>query len=170
MTDRHAEGTKHPADIARARLAALRRDAAAVYAAISEADEVLRGLAERRVAAERDLRVCGTRHLVAAEVAAAHALDRPGLRTQLATGLRARREWRVRQSAAEAVAAATAGPLGAARQALTQVKDEFAAQLGARAGLVARLRGLTAECAAAREQIPAEPGATATESDPMVPQ
>lgn len=143
----------HPADSARARLAALRQDAAAVYTIIAQADEALRGLAVRRVAAERDLRLWGTRHLAASKVAAAHTLDRPGPFAQLTTRFRAGREWRARQNAIEAVIADTEEPLGAAQHALNAVRAEFAATVQTRVDAVARLRRLTAECAAAQDAI-----------------
>jgi len=151
MSGEHEDHVTQPADSARGRLAALQQDAAAVYAVIAQADENLRRLAVRRVAAERDLRLWGTRHLVAAKVAAAHALDRPGPFAQLTTRFRAGQEWRARQNAIEAVIAETDGSLGAAQHALNAVRAEFAVTVQARADAVARLRRLTAECAAARD-------------------
>lgn len=95
---------------ARDRLAVLRRDAAAAYAAITAADDALRRLAARRAASERSLRAVQWLH-------------------------------------------ADEQSLAAARQAVREVKDEFAATVAARAEAVAALRRLSAECAAAQAKL-----------------
>lgn len=143
----------HSADGARARLARLRHDAAEAYAAITDADADLYAIAERRVAAEAAVRQAAARHQAAARAADARRRARPGLVTQLATRLRAGREWREQQGPLAAAVADAEGPLAAALQALSQTKDEFAARLDARAESVAELRRLTAECAAAWDEI-----------------
>jgi hypothetical protein len=136
-------------------LAGLQHSAADAYAAITAADEALRVLAGQRVAAERALRLAAGRHQAAARAAAAHARSRPGLLAQLATRLRAGREWRRQRAALETALAAAGRQLAAARQALSEAKDEFAARLAGRTAAAATLRRLTAECAAARGRIAA---------------
>lgn len=151
---------------ARARLAALQDSAADAYAAIAAADDALRALAERRVAAERDLRHAIARHHAASRAAAAHARVRPGPFAQLATGFRAGREWRERRAALEAALHEAQRPLATARRALFHVKGEFAAQVHARAEAVTALRRLTAGCAAALAEIAAEEGRQAERLPP----
>ena len=153
---------RHPADSARARLAALQDEAARVYAAICAADEALRVLAARRVAAERDVRALGATHLAATQAAAAHALDSQGPLARLAGRFRGGSKRRAGQDAIQCLLAGLDGPLTAARLALAQVKGEFTAQLAARAELAATLRGLTAECAAAQEELARDRRATMT--------
>jgi hypothetical protein len=147
-----------PADAARAVLAGLQQSAADAYAAITAADDALRVLAGRRVTAERALRRAAARHAAAARAAAAHARARPGPFAQLATGLRARREWRQQRPVLEAALGAAERQLTMARQVLSAAKADFTAGVSARAEVAATLRRLTAECAAARAQIAAADG------------
>jgi hypothetical protein len=142
-------------DAAGARLAILRASAAGAYDAIVAADEALRVLAGRRVAAERVLRHVATLHQVAARAADAHARARPGPVALLASRLRAGREWRERRAILAQALTDAERLLADTRQALADVKQEFAARLGARAEAVAELRRLTGECAAARAELAA---------------
>jgi len=161
MPGEREEGGEHderPADSASARLAILQGNSADAYAAITAADAALGALAERRVAAERELRHASARHQAASRAAAAHARARPGLVAQLATRFRPRREWRDRRGELEDALRDADRPLAAARQALSQVKDEFAARVHERAEAVTTLRRLTAECAAAVEEIARKEG------------
>jgi chromosome segregation ATPase len=144
---------------ARAALAGLQHSAAEAYTAITAADDALRALAGHRVTAERALRLAAARQQAAARAAAAHARSRPGPLAQLATRFRAGREWRRRRPALEAALTAAERQLATARQALSQAKADFTAQLGVRTAAAATLRRLTAECAAARAQIAALDGA-----------
>lgn len=153
--DPEGAGDPGPAGAARARLAGLQHSAAEAYSAITAADDALRVLAGHRVAAERALRLAAARHQAAAGAAAAHARSRPGPLAQLATRFRAGREWRRRRPALGAALAAAERQLTVARQALSEVKDDFTARLAARAAAAASLRALTAECAAALSQIAA---------------
>jgi hypothetical protein len=139
-------------------LRTLQDSAADAYAAITAADAVLRAIAERRVAAERELRHAVARHHAASRASAAHAGARPGPFAQLATRFRAGREWRERRAALDAARHEAERPLAAARRMLSQVKGEFAAQVHARAEAVTALRRLTAECAAALEELAREEG------------
>lgn len=138
-----------------ARLASLRASAAGAYDAIVAADDALAVLAGRRVAAERVLRHVATLHGVAARAAHAHALARPGPAALLASRLRAGREWRQRRAILAAALADADQLLADTRQALADVKLEFTARLRSRAEAVAELRRLTAECAAARDELDA---------------
>jgi chromosome segregation ATPase len=144
---------------AHARLAGLQHSAAESLAAITAADAALRALAGQRVTAERALRFAAARHHAAARAVAAHERARPGPLSQLATRLRAGRDWRRQRPALEAALAAAELQLTAARQALAEAKDEFTGRLAARATAAATLRRLTAECAAARARIAALDGA-----------
>jgi hypothetical protein len=144
-----------PPDAAGARLASLRASAAGAYDAIVAADDALSVLAGRRVAAERVLRDVAMLHRVAARAAQAHARARPGPVAQLASRLRAGREWRERRSILAEALSDAERLLADTQQALADVKQEFAARLQARAAAVAELRRLTAECAAAREELAA---------------
>jgi chromosome segregation ATPase len=147
-----------PADTARARLAGLQHDAAEAYAAITAAEDALRALATHRVAAERALRLAAARHQAAARAVAGHARARPGLFARLATRFRAEGEWRRQQLELASAFAAAERQLCTARQALSDVKEGFAARLAARAAAAARLRHLTAECRAALARIAAAGG------------
>lgn len=140
-------------DAARARLAGLQRDAAEAYAAITAADEALRVLARHRVTAERALRLAAARHQAVSRAVAAHARARPGPLARLATRFRAERQWRQQRPELESALTAAARQLSMARQALSDVKEDFAARLAVRATAAAALRSLTADCAAARAQI-----------------
>jgi hypothetical protein len=153
------------ADAARARLGDLQQSAAEAYAAIAAADDALRVFALRRVAAERGLRLAAARHAAASRAAAAHARARPGPIAQLATGFRARREWRQQQPAFAAALTAADRQLGTARRALSEAKDDFTARLAARAAAAATLLRLTAQCAAERAEIAAADGAGAADGD-----
>jgi hypothetical protein len=146
------------AEAPRARLAALQRDAADAYTAISAAEAALGDVAARRVAAERVLRHAAAVRQAAARAAAAHARTRPGLLASLVSGLRARPRWRRRQAALDAAVTEADRPLADARRALAPVGDEFAAQVRARGDAAAALRRLTAECAAARAELAARLG------------
>jgi hypothetical protein len=137
------------------RLAGLRASAAGAYDAIVAADDALGVLAGRRVAAERVLRNVAMLHRVAASAAQAHALARPRLLALLATRLRAGREWRDRRTILAQALTDAERLLADTRQALADVKQEFAARLAARAEAVTDLRRLTAECAAARDELAA---------------
>jgi hypothetical protein len=141
------------ADAVRARLAARQDEAADAYTAITAADAALRPLAQRRVAAEQLLRHAAARHHAASRAAAAHARARPGPLAQLRSRLRARSAWRARDAGLQAALTQTQPPLAEARQALSLARDAFAAQVRERAEAVTALRRLTAECAAAREEL-----------------
>ena len=143
------------AGAAGARLALLRASAAGVYDAIVAADDALRVLAERRVAAERVLRNVAMLHRVASRAAEAHALARPGPVALLATRLRAGREWRERRAILAQALTDAERLLADTQQAVAHVKQEFAARLRARAEAVTDLRRLTSECAAARDELAA---------------
>jgi hypothetical protein len=135
------------------RLTALRRDAAAAYAAISAADTALESLAGQRVAGERVLRGALVRYQAASRALAAHARAKPGRLAQLLTGFRAGRQWLVRQTDLSAAVREATEPLTAARRMVSGVKREFAAQVRARAEAVTALRRLTAECVTVLEEI-----------------
>ena len=156
MAAEDLEGAEHAGDGALARLAGLRRDAAEAYAAISAADTALEALARQRVAGERVLRQAFSRHQAASRALAAHERARPGLPAQLRTGFRAGRAWLARRADLDVALREAAGPLTAARRAVSGVKREFAAQVHARAEAAGALRRLTAECVAALEEISAE--------------
>lgn len=146
-----------------ARLAALQRDAAAAYAAISAADAALQALAGERVAGERVLRNAWARYRAASRALARHARAKPGPLTQLVSGFRARREWLAAQADLSAALREATGPLTAARQTVSGVKGEFAAQVQARAEAVTALRRLTAGCVAVLAEIgPGELGLAET--------
>jgi hypothetical protein len=147
------DGTGDAADSARVRLASLQVDAEQAYAAITAADAALRVLAERRVAAERVARHAAARHAAAARAAGTCARARPGLLAQLASRLRARARWRAEVATRQAALAGTQLPLAGARRALAQARDEFTAQVQARAGAVTELRRLTAECAEVQQEL-----------------
>jgi hypothetical protein len=155
MTAERCEPQVDAAAALRARLAALQRDAADAYTAISAAEAALGDVAARRVAAERVMRHAAAVRQAAARAAAAHARTRPGLLDQLVSGLRARPRWRRRQSALDAAVTEADGPLAGARRALAPVRAEFAAQVQARGAAAGLLRRLTAECAAARAELTA---------------
>jgi chromosome segregation ATPase len=146
------------ADEARARLADLRHSAAGAYAEITAADDALRVIARRRVTTEQDLRLAAGRHHAAEHAVAAHAQARPGPVAQLATRYRARTQWRQARPALDAALADAERQLRTARQALSEVKHDFMARLAVRAAAAAKLRRLTAACAAARSQIAAAEG------------
>lgn len=141
------------ADAARARLAELRHSAAETYAEITVADDALRVLARHRMTAERNLRLAAVRHQAAERAAAGHAQARPGPAAQLTTRFRARARWRQARPALDAALADAERQLCAARQALSEVKRDFAARLAVRAAAAAKLRHLTAECGAALARI-----------------
>ena len=141
------------ASAAVSRLATLRRDAAAAYATISDADAALQALAGQRVAGERVLRHALARHQAASRALAAHARSKPGRLAHLLTGFRAGREWLARQADLNAVVREATGPLTAARRTVSGVKREFAAQVHVRAEAVAALRRLTAECVTVLAEI-----------------
>jgi hypothetical protein len=172
MPAEQSECHEDTAVTARTRLAAqrtlrtLQDSAADVYSAITAADAALRALAERRVAAERELRHAVARHQAASRASAAHARTRPGPLAQLTTRFRAGREWHARRAALDAVLHEAQRPLAGARRTLSQVKGEFAAQVQARAEAVTALRNLTAECAAALEELAREEGRQAECSPP----
>jgi len=151
VTSAAADLTKAAA--ARARLAGLRRDAAAVYDSIIAADHELRALAGRRVAAERALLAAGQRREQAENALDAHARANSGLRSRLAARLWARRERRARHTALTAALYDCAHSVEAARLAYAQSQARFAASVAARAEAAARLRGLTEECAAAQRAV-----------------
>ena len=153
--EQHARRPAEPG----ARLAMLQASAAGAYDAIVAADEALGILAGRRVAAERVLRDVAMLHQVAARAAEAHARARPGPVTLLASRLRAGREWRERHAILAEALTDAERLLADTRQALADVKREFAAGLLARGEAVTELRRLTEECAAARDEL-----ATAGES------
>jgi hypothetical protein len=138
---------------AQARLPGLRQDAATAYALITAAEDRLRALAGQRVAAERSLRVACGQYQAAARALDAHARARPGLRESLATRFGARREWRDRQGALDAVLRDHAATVSTGQRAIARVQAEFAAAVHARAESAAELRRLTAGCAAAQEVI-----------------
>jgi chromosome segregation ATPase len=142
----------------RARLTALQDAAAAAYDEITAADAALRALARRRVSAERAARHAAAVRQDAVRAAAAGARDRPGLLAEVASGFRARSRWRSRRAGLDAAVSAAQPPLDAARRSLSEVRDEFAAQVQARAEAVTVLRRLTAQCAAARAQLAANAG------------
>ena len=73
--------------------------------------------------------------------------------TRCRTRLGARREWRARQAALDAELRDRAAAVSTAQRAIAVVQAEFAATVRARAESAARLRRLTAECAAAQEVI-----------------
>jgi hypothetical protein len=141
------------AEAARARLEDLQHSAAEAYAAITVADDALRVLARQRVTAERVLRLAAAHHQAAWRAAAAHARARPGPFAQLATRFRVGREWRQARPALETALADTERQLVAARQALSEAMEDFAARLAARTAAATTLRRLTGECAATRAQI-----------------
>jgi chromosome segregation ATPase len=141
-----------------ARLTALQDCAAAAYDEITAADAALQALARRRVTAERAARHAAAVRSGAARAVAACEQDRPRLLAELASGLRARSRWRSRQTELDAALNAAQPPLAAARRALSEVRDEFADQVQARAEAVTALRRLTAQCAAARAQLAANTG------------
>jgi hypothetical protein len=141
------------------RLAVLRASAAGAYDAIVAADVALGVLAGRRVAAERVLRDVAALHRVAARAAEAHARARPGPVALLASRWRAGAAWRERRDILAAALADADRLLADTRQAVADVKREFAARLLARDEAVAELRRLTEECTAARAEL-----ATAGES------
>jgi chromosome segregation ATPase len=149
--DRHEDAAR----AARGRLAALQDRAADAYAAVTAADAALRAVTARRVTVEKALRQAASVRATAVRAAAAHTRARPGLAVTLASGLRARSRWRSEQALLDAAVAAAARPLADARQALSQVREEFAAHLRARGAAAAALRRLTAECAAARAEVTA---------------
>jgi hypothetical protein len=144
--------SEHAGGAAVTRLAALRRDAAAAYAAISAADAALELLAGQRVAGERVLRRALARYQAASRALAAHARAKPGHLAQLLSGFRAGRGWLARQTALNAAVREASGPLTAARRTVSGVKCEFAAQVHARAEAVTALRRLTAECVTVLEE------------------
>jgi len=143
------------------RLAALRDSANAAYAAISGAEAELAVIAAERVTAERALREAVTERAAAARSAAAHQRARPGALAQLASTLRAPRavgqlaRWRQQQAALDAAVTAADPPVAAARRALAEVREEFAAQVRARGEAATALRRLTAQCAAAQAELAA---------------
>jgi TPP-dependent trihydroxycyclohexane-1,2-dione (THcHDO) dehydratase len=141
------------ASAALTRLTDLRRDAATAYATISDADAALHALAGQRVAGERVLRHALARHQAASRALAAHARAKPGRLTHLLSGFRAGREWLARQEDLNAAVREAAGPLTAARQTVSGVKREFAAQVHTRAEAVTALRRLTAECVTVLAEI-----------------
>jgi hypothetical protein len=151
---------------ARARLAALRRDAAAAYDAIIAADDELRGLAGHRVAAERALLAAGQRRDQAASALDEDARTNPGLRARLAARLWARTERRARRAALTAALDGCAHSAEAARRAYARSQDQFAATVAARAEAAARLRGLTEECAAAKRAANGAVNPSASGSEP----
>jgi hypothetical protein len=153
MTAERRAAHQDPAQAARSRLAALQDSAADALAAITAADAALRAIAVRRVAAEQQLRQAVAARQAAARTAAGHARAQPRRVANLASRFRAGPDWRRGQAALDAAVAAAERPLADARRALADVRDEFAAQLQARAEPVAALRRLTAECAAARAEI-----------------
>jgi len=155
MTADQQAGHQDAAEAARTRLAALQHSAAGAYAAIIAADAALQAAAGRRITAERALRQALAVRQAAARAAAAHDRARPGPVALLASRFRARSAWGRGQASLDAAAAAAEHPVADARQALAAVRDEFAAQLHARAEPVAELHRLTAECAAARAEISA---------------
>jgi hypothetical protein len=159
-SERHQEGADDPGhtDAARALLTSLQYRAAEAYAAIVAADEALRLLAGHRVTAERALRLTAARHQAAVRAVAAHERAIPGPLVQLATQLRAGREWRRQRPALREALADAERQLAAARHGLSEVKHDFTARLAARAAAAATLRHLTAECAAALSQIAAADG------------
>jgi hypothetical protein len=161
VPDVGTEDGKHAdreADAARTRLALLRGSAAEAYAAITDADAGLRALAACRVADEGRLRQAAARHHAASRAVTAHQRARPGPLLQLVTWFRAGREWRERQAALVTDAADAELALTDARRGLSQVKADFATQVHARAEAVTELRRLTAECAAARDEVAGDRG------------
>jgi len=152
------------ASAALSQLAALRRDAAAAFAAISDADAALNALAGQRVEGERILRHALARHQVASRALAAHERAKPGRLVHLLSGFRAGREWLARQADLNSDVREATGPLTAARRTVSGVKREFAAQVHTRAEAVTALRRLTAECVTVLAKIrleetgPAETG------------
>jgi chromosome segregation ATPase len=141
-----------------ARLTALQACAAAAYDEITAADAALRALARRRVTSERAARHAAAVRAAAARAAAACERDRPRLPADVGSGFRARSRWRARQAELDAALSAAQPPLAAARRALAEIRDEFAAQVQARAEAVTALRQVTAQCAAARAQLAANAG------------
>ena len=146
---------EHPARQPGARLAVLRVSAAGAYEAIVAADDALSVLAGRRVAAERVLRDVAKLHQIAARATAAHALAKPGLAALLTSRLGAGRDWRERRAILAEALTDAERLLADTRQALDDVKQEFAALLRARAEAVTELRRLTDACAAARDELAA---------------
>jgi hypothetical protein len=155
MTAEPCERHDDAADAALGRLTALQDGAAGAYAAIIAAEVALRAVASRLVAAEQTLRRAAAVRAAAVRAAEAHARTRPGLLAELASGLRARPRWRRERTLLAAAVADAARPLADARQALSQVREEFAAHLRARGEAAGELRRLTAECAAARAEVTA---------------
>jgi chromosome segregation ATPase len=162
MTAEPRERHDDAARAARGRLAALQDSAAGAYAAITAAEAALRAAASRLVAAEQTVRRAAAVRAAARRAAEAHARSRPGLLSELSSGLRARSRWRRERALLAAAVADAARPLADARQALSQARAEFADHLGARGEAAAALRRLTAECAAARTELTARPPGGAT--------
>lgn len=158
------------AALAVSRLASLRREAAAVYDAITAADDTLIDLAGQRVAAERSLHAAWRRYRMAANALEAHAQSRPGLRALLATRFAAGREWRGRQALLADAARDHAAPVAAARQAVAAVQAQFAATVQTRAEAVTALRRLTVECAAERNAAGRDSVAGEADSDRRGPE
>ena len=148
--------SEHVRGAALTRLADLRRDANAAYAAISAADVALESLAGQRVAGERVLRGALARYQAASRALAAHARAKPGHVAQLRSGFRAGREWLARQTDLTAAVREACEPLAAARRTVSGVKSEFAAQVRARAEAVTALRRLTAECVTVLAEVELE--------------
>jgi hypothetical protein len=142
-------------------LAALRDSAGDAYAAITAAEAELAVIAAERVSAERALRLAAAGRVAAARAAAAHQRARPGVPARLARWLRAPRaagglpRWRRQQAALAAAVTAADQPVAAARQALAEVREGFAAQVRARGEAATTLRRLTAQCAAVQAELAA---------------
>jgi len=148
--------SEHVRGAALDRLADLRRDANAAYAAIAAADAALESLAGQRVAGERVLRGALARYQAASRALAAHARAKPGRVAQLLSGFRAGREWLARQTDLSAAVREASEPLTAARRTVSAVKSEFAAQVRVRAEAVTALRRLMAECGTVLAEVELE--------------
>jgi len=137
------------------RLAALRDRASAAYAAITAAEAELAVIAAERVTAERALRQAVAERTAAAQAAGAHQRARPSVLAQLASGLRAWPDWRQRQAALNTAVTAADQPVTAARRAVAEIREEFAAQVRSRGEAATELRRLTAQCAAVQAELAA---------------